>query len=262
MKTDDKGHHTLTVIAAFTGRRWVDSEKARKMLHKGDRLSIFAPATGARGEAVLTDSGHLRSEEPNVGEGEGYGLEFQSSVQLGPDSAEPPEGGGGEVLATWTKSGASPHWIKMTALPKPAKGSAYWRVARAWLRERGWPPRAVETMSIDQILRADVNGNGKEEVFLSLSGDDGRPAHETAGKRYYSYLLMLSADTKGITRTIVVNSDDWAQYSQSIIGLGDFDHDGWAEVITSGGGLDAEDVTLFHWNGHRFVRGGSCGWGA
>ncbi len=127
------GNYRLILIAAFNGRRWVDSEKATGLLHKGDRLAIFQPATGLRGEAALTDAGHLGSQKEDVGEGESYGLEFKASASLGAGAGPHPEEKG-PLLATWSEDGAAPHWLKMTELPKPAKGSAYWRVAREWLR--------------------------------------------------------------------------------------------------------------------------------
>ncbi len=84
---------------------------------------------------------------------------------------------------------------------------------------------------------------------------------DIAKKKFYSYLLMRSVDRRGRVKTTAVGSDSWLQYSSQIIGLCDLDHDGWAEVVTTGGGIDAADTTLFHWNGHRFLKGGGYGWG-
>ncbi len=116
-------------------------------------------------------------------------------------------------------------------------------------------------MQLGQVVRVDVNSDGRQEVFLSISGNDGRPQEEIFRQKHYSYVLMRSTDRKGRVRTIQVASEKWPQYWFGIIGLSDLDHDGRVEVLTTGEGIDAADTTLFHFNGHRFIRVGGHGWG-
>ncbi len=258
---NDKGAaDRVTVIGGVFAGRWVGSEKAQGLLRKGDRLSVYDPATGRSGVATLTNGGRLLSEAEDE-PGSGQGLEFGAAVQV----AQPPQAdeatGETTVFATYTRHGPPPHWVKPQVLATPAKGSPYWMIAEDWLRAHRASPRAVAHLEFEQAVRGDINCDGRDEVLLSFHGSEGQSVGDLWKDKYYSYLLMRRIGPSGRADTLLLDDDDWPQWRMSASGFCDLDGDGWAEIVVEGGGVDASETDLYHWNGHRFVKLDGFGWG-
>jgi hypothetical protein len=259
------GGSTLNVIAAFRGKRWVSSEEAVGLLHEGDHLPLCTPQGSLVGEVTLEDRGRRLSEAESDSQW-AVALEFQASVQENDGAPQATAGFTPTRFATWSRDLPLPRWVRWTELPKPAKGSPYWRVAADWVRSRRLPKRALETIQFTQAARADVNGDGKDEVFLSFSGSGGG-AGANADRRElkpYTCLLMRRVLPGGKAETVVLDHTSLDDYWVTIAGFCDLDHDGWAEVIVSAGGagIDGARISLYRWNGRRFVNAGGYAFGS
>jgi len=251
---DEAGRGMFTVIDGRSGGRWVGDEKAIGLLHKGDHLTVYDTTVGPVGEAVITGRGGPEGEGDN---------DFEFPVRVTWKS--PGRGANRErpyhLLAVGPDGAPRLTWVKITTLPAPAKDSPYHRLAVEWLRARKWSAQARNTLEMRPTLRADVNGDGKGEVFVSFFGDDGTVVREDPfAKKYYSYILMRSLGKNGRVRTAVLEDANWPGYEVDITGMCDFDGDGWAEIISNHSGTDGRISTLYRWNGHGFVNG--YGWGA
>ncbi len=255
--TDEKGESTLTVIAALDGERWLDSERAEGLLREGDRLPLYTQQGTPVGQVTLKNGGRLRSEAKEL-EPEGEALQFQASVQPSSGLTKATTDRMATRFATWSRGLPPPRWVRWTELPKPAKDSPYWRVAEDWIRSRKLPARALETLEFVQATRADVNGDGKDEVFLSFAGYSGAEG-DWQNSKPYSCFLMRRVLPGGRIETVVIDDTSYDNYSVKIAGLCDVDHDGWAEVIASVHGVDLWFVRLYRWNGRRFVTMGVYG---
>jgi hypothetical protein len=255
--TDEEGESTLTVIAALHGKRWLSSEDAVGLLHEADRLPLCTPQGTPVGQVTLEDRGRLRSEVKDLQPG-GEALQFQASVQPSSGSTEATTDRMATRFATWSRGLPPPRWIRWTELPEPAKGSPYWRVAEDWIRSRKLPARALETLRFVQAARADLNGDGKDEVFLSFAGYSSAEG-DWDNAKFYSCLLMRRVLPTGKVETVVLDDTSYPNYSAKIAGLCDLDHDGWAEAIVRVHGVDTWSVWLYRWNGRRFATMGAYG---
>lgn len=251
--TDEEGESTLTVIAALDGKRWLSSEDAVGLLHQGDRLPLYSPQGSPLGQVALTNGGRLMSQaKDSIGEA----LQFQASVQPASGVTAATTAFPATRFATWSKGVPPPRWIRWTELADPAKGSLYWRVAEDWIRSRKLSAHALETLQFAQAARADVNGDGKDEVFLSFCGFAG--GSDAKGdwdelQNPYSCLLMRRVLPGGKVEATVLDDNTLSPYSAKIAGLCDLDHDGRPELIARLDGIDIMTVLLYHWNGRRFI---------
>jgi hypothetical protein len=238
------------------GRGWVGGEQAKGLMHHGDRLALYGMESGPIGSATLTNDGILWSQNPD--NARARGLEYQATWRVAPGKdkladREP-------LLAVWHAPGSpEPRWVRAKVLSP--KSRAYREIASRWLRGQGATKEAIEGFRIEQLVQADVNQDGREEVFLSLhwfdqyavfsSGDihyEVASPHATKG---FSYLLMryLPRGSRR-PRTVVVEGETCDVHR--ITGLCDLDCDGWAEVVTEQTAYEDFGKRLYHWTGRGF----------
>jgi len=283
-KPSDRDFDLAIIGGPVAGKGWVKSEGAKALLEKGDRLSLYALEAGEIGTATLTSGGALDSEKPPDG-GESWGLGFKARLTI-PEARKAPYEKAHKlrqtdfdnyvdlpVLAAWTRDGSKPQWVSGELLVgQRAKESTYWEAAADWLRTKGVPQKDIDGMQIKQVVRADINRDGRHEIFISLgcaatwgyrqedlkaSGYDD----ETASRVFYSYLLIrrLRPGSEQV-ETLILDDEPWR--SLYVCGFCDLDRDGTAEVIVSGSGIDWSGSMLYHWDGKRFQAvegwGGGC----
>jgi hypothetical protein len=258
---DDRDNSTsLQVIAGWTARHgWRDSEGTRGLMHKGDVLSLYQLGVGEIGTLRLTDRGVVGSEQEDIGEGETYGIEFSAAASVTRGVwAKQREG---PLLAAWHSAGSpEPRWAPGRELEP--KHATYRKVIADWLRAKGVSQATIDTVEVTQIVVADVNGDGKDEVFLSFATPQGTRIDATrATKRAFSYLLMRYVPKgKSTVKTVVLARDYTVDYS--IAGFCDLNGDGWAEVASDETGVsDYTGTCLYHWTGRGFKRVNGWGWG-
>jgi len=265
---DVHGKPWVAVIGGpVAGKTWVDSEEAKGLMHEGDRLSLYALGADILGQVVLTSKGRLGSEEEDSFEE--YGLFFDAQVNVAPGKQEAymkakevaekrilPH-----MLAVWSSKGFKPRWLVGEVLNP--ENRAYRRVIADWLARRGVPSDVIGKVVAEQVVRADIDGDKRNEVFLSFRSEDAprwlQPGESK--KRTFTYLLMRYLPPKSQhVKTIVIAYDQPG--INVVAGFCDLDGDGRAEVITELNGVDVWGATLYRWLGSRFEEAGGWGGGA
>ncbi|AZI43517.1 hypothetical protein EHF33_12810 [Deinococcus psychrotolerans] len=174
------------------------------------------------------------------------------------------------LIATRADLKARPRSV--TALP--TSGSVYLSVIKAELQKRGL---STPQLKLQQVIRADLDGDGKDEVLLEASffkdSDAANPVPSpNAAAGDYSLLLLRSV-VNGKTKTTVLGEDAVLKASNdidaprmnlrySLEGVADLNGDGTMEIITSESYY--EGFTLYAWTwtpaqGLRKVLQTGCG---
>ncbi len=245
------GNRTLTLVVVggrVWGKGWVGGEAARGLAHKGDRMTLYGLKSGVIDSAELTKDGALWSEHPEGAVSEGLAYEMRLTAPS--DKCKTHEGE--PVIAVWHSPGApEPRWVPAQELSP--ESSTYRRLAAEWVRSHGGPKEAAQQVTVGQIVRADLNGDGRDEVLLSFYWFDetlnGLPTlHTTRG---VSYLIMRYLPRGSRTpRTVLLDSASTEVHA--VIGLCDLDRDGWAEVVAKRDGYEYWSSRLYHWTGGKF----------
>ncbi len=249
------------------GRGWVGGEQAKGLMHKGDRVEVYGLQSGRVGSAVLTNDGTLsstaRSSAPLA-----EGLRYAAQLHL-VRSAEMAQRRD-ELSAVWHAPGSpEPRWVRATVLDPASR--TYHKVAADWLVRRGVAKRQAEQVTVEQVVRADANADGRDEVFLSIHWPDiVRPDSAVSdeaqivpppGNGDFSYLLMRYLPRgSGRPETVVMAGPQWETHK--VTGLCDLDGDGWAEVTTEVTVYEGTAKRLYHWTGHGFGTVEGEVWGA
>jgi len=260
----------IAVVAGpLAGKGWLRSERAGGLMRTGDRLSLYAMETGAIGALVVT--GRAEWEQ----DGTSYGLLYAVREDMPADKRQPYDAAvrrrttkdvwlrTPHLLAAWSASGRQPRWVRgETVKPDDA---AYRSIISNWLAKRGAPWDVRASVEVDQIVRADINGDGRAEVFLSfhtpnaVQGFMSPTWHARATKRHFSHLVMRWAPSRG-ERVSTLVIDDNINSGKRVHGFCDLDGDGWAEIVISSDLFEGYKVDLLHWHHGRFAR--IIGWGA
>jgi hypothetical protein len=236
------------------GRGWLSSERARGLAQPGDEVTVGDLQTGLVGRGRLTSQGRLGSEEaPSQWGMRGLWYDVQLDARAekrltreGKRAANAPS-----LLAAWhSPSSPAPRWVRGVVLDPRSR--VYRKIITDWLAMRGVSPRVMQTVDVSEVVKADVNRDGRDEVFLAFHTPDvsyPTRAHSTATS--FSYLIMRHAASHSRrVRTVVI--EDRPNSIHALSGLCDLDGDGWAEVVTTSWATDACGTTLHHWTGRRF----------
>ena len=239
----DRETGDLYVIGAHvSGRGWLRSENASGLMHKGDKLAVFRLTEGRIGTAKLTNDGTLNSDFSQ-------GLWYKSQ----------PSDSDGLAVVVWHSLGsAAPKWISVGELS--AGNTVYRKVISEWLKGKGVSRETTESVVVEQVVRADINGDKRDEVFLSFRTPN-TPGFEwitKPTKDTFSYLLMRHLP-RGSRQAKTVIVEDFPSVVHRVTALCNLDNEGWAEVATHSSGVDVWGSGLHHWTGRRFRQVG--GWG-
>jgi hypothetical protein len=237
--------------------RWRNSPDTRGLLPKGARLSRYELTRGRVGEIEITGAGKLGGPAP---EGyETYGAEFPARVILGKHEAAQPGLAG---LAVWHSPGSpAPRWI--AGKVQNPKLPAYRKTINDWLTARGVSAKLLKAVKVNQVVKADINRDGRDELFLAFRTPnemDGAPRGQLP-KKPFSYLVMQYRPSRTGAAKIAVLSD-WVYLEHEVLGFCDLDGDGWAEVVAGTAGIDHYGCNLNHWEGKRFQQIKGWGFGA
>jgi hypothetical protein len=247
---------SLSLVAGYTSRgRWLSAERAGPLLHKGAHLDIYSLETGRLGGLTLTTSGR-KPGPPDTGAAWGWDCEAAASRDL-------PSVGMGDYVAVWHAPGTrTPRWAKAKVLdPGNAR---YRRLVVSWLKTQCVPRDHRDQVVIHQLLKVDLNSDGRDEVLLSIHSMQALfypeyPATNSIREGSYSYVLIryLPRGARH-ARTMVVSRN--CQNQQDILGCCDLDGDGWAEIITSDRFPDRLMYGLSHRAGRRYHYVEGFGW--
>ncbi len=261
----------VTVIGGpVAGKGWVSSEEAKGLMHRGGRLSLYALEAGELGEVVLTSEGKLESQEKRGGSG-AEGLFFGTEAKIPAEKRAAYEkalelyrdidnvGQGPDLLAGWNVKGHRLRWVTGEIVKRDSK--TYRNVISEWLRTRGVPKGVIEKVEIEQVVRADINGDGRQEVFLSFHTPASEiltiEGHERATRKAFSYLLLrYFPPGGGKVKTFVI--DDFVNSIKHVDGFCQLDEMGWAEVVVRHSAYESAWTDLLHWVGNGFAE--TSGW--
>ena len=267
------GRGNLYVIGgSVSSGGWLDSDKVDGLMGKGAELTICSLTEGAVGTAKLLSDGKLGSEDPldNVfTEGRWYRCQVSmpgewlaeywkqhDRWQDGEKQVEPPA-----LMALWHSTNRpAPKWIKGERLDP---GNVVYReVIADWVKQKGVSPETISSIIVEQIVRADIDGDRRDEVFVSFRTPN-TPAPEwipQPTKDTFSYLLMRYPPRGSKEpRTIIVSHVP--NLVHKVTGLCDLDGDGSAEATTIDYGYDVWGGTLYHRTDGEFKAVASWGGG-
>ncbi|MBR5346249.1 MAG: hypothetical protein IK129_01240, partial [Deltaproteobacteria bacterium] len=164
------------LLGAFIDGQWVSNEdlqeNERYHLHRiwgGEEGRVYRFGGLETDSAVVTaDAMDHREDDPDE---KNKGPEFHTmSVQTGPDQSR---GRGDARLTIIGDFDAMPRKAQVL----PPDNPIYRKIVAAWLTERGLPGAEPK---ITQIIRVDLDGNGKDEVLIAAQNivypDDGAQA--------------------------------------------------------------------------------------
>lgn len=159
-------------------------------------------------------------------------------------------------------------------LPRAPQGiaasAAHEESVREWLAAKGIDDPDV---SIDRVTRVDIEGDGRDEVFIEASSLSN-PSLLDEEEGDYSVLLMRYVDDADQVFTVEIdgdvvdaeraNSEEFGGYiaTVSVIGFGDLDQDGDLELATRSGYYEGESIQLVDIDGDTSMTVLTTGCGA
>ena len=217
------------LLGATTGHKWLDGEQAAKQFKPGLSLRIFdlgREVRAAKAQKVEAD------------------MDICPDVQI-VSFAGTPASGEIALAAPWN------------ALPRPVRVAditqeTYRDVARDFLISRGLPKPEVK---ITQVIRADLDGDGEDEVLLSATKYEAEansaPTSAKAGD--YSFVL-LRQQRGGKVETKLVEGEFYRKadtentpYVHRISAVLDLDGDGKMEFVLSSTYYEGGTTTVYRY---------------
>ncbi|HWS99163.1 MAG TPA: VCBS repeat-containing protein [Pyrinomonadaceae bacterium] len=236
------------LIGGLSEGKWLEADAVKTMLKGGERYRLY----------TLTKTvGDVVGEKPeSMGEPCSETQHVKFTVRTEPGVA---------VGGDWN---ALPRVPRMTSTNDPV----YRRLVAAVLRRKGFVRPKI---NITQVMRVDLDGDGKEEVLLSathLAGglggaDRGMAIHAQPGD--YSFVLLRKI-VGGKVRDIPLveeyfpskTSDPWTPNQHKVAAVLDLNGDGRMEVVLHGAYYEGSWSTVFRLDGDRVENVFGCGCGA
>ena len=236
------------LIGGLSGGRWLEADAVKTMLKGGERYRLYT-LTKTVGEVV--------GERPeSVGEPCSETQHVKFTVPTEPGVAV-----GGD-------------WNALPRVPRlmSTAGPVYRRLVAAVLRRHGFVRPKI---NITQLMRVDLDGDGREEVLLSathLAGglggqDSGMAVRAVPGD--YSFVLLRKI-VGGRVRDIPLveeyfprkTSEPWTPNRHKVAAVLDLNGDGKMEVILHGAYYEGSWSTVFRLDGDKVENVFGCGCGA
>jgi len=220
---------TGILLGASSGPKWLDGEHAAKQFKPGLSFRIFD---------LGKEVGAAKAQKVEAE------MDICPDVQI-VSFAETPASGEIALAAPWN------------ALPRPVRVTdttqeTYRDAARDFLASKGLPKPKVK---ITQILRADLDGDGEEEVLLSATKyeaeEDSAPTSAQAGD--YSFVLLRQSrggkvETKLIEGEFYKKADTSnTPYVHRISAVLDLDGDGKMEFVLSSTYYEGGTTTVYRY---------------
>jgi hypothetical protein len=135
------------------------------------------------------------------------------------------------------------------------KNSTYQPVVNAFLEKNG----IMVPGRITRIVRADLDGNGTQEVIIQASSRDDVTDGGMSGMKPNDYsLVLLRYEDKGKAGEIPLMFDhpsaESLNYMNKLQAIADFDGDGTMEVVVSSAYYEGESATLFRFRGTKLIK--------
>ena len=222
------------LLGSFNGRTWMDALKTMPLIKEGEQFRLYSltgpVGTGAIGKPVPPE----------------YPCDDIVEVKISPL----PEGEGDII-------GVNGSWDAQPRLPKiQSTGQQEYRnVVSSYLKGVGISRPKI---TIFQLLRVDLDGDGAEEVLISANSNENPLASHYLGRGDFSVVLHRQV-VQGKTQTIPIVSEvelknhkepfqtgQW-HHKETVAAILDLDGDGMMEIITTfqsifDGGKNVYDV--------------------
>ena len=214
------------LIGAYTGGKWLVSEKAAKLVKPGTNYRVYS---------LTRDLGKAQGGKPTPGADV---CPEVFTVELSPKN----EKGVIAIAAPWN---ALPRTPRLADITQPI----YTQAAREFLQSRGIKEPKVK---ITKIVRIDLEGDGEEEVLVSATNyftKDHIPSSAPAGS--YSFVLLRRV-VGGKVRTRLIEGDFYpnaktfnAPAAYEVSAVLDLDGDGKLEVVVRGDYYEGAWTTIY-----------------
>ena len=218
--------------AYYPGKGWRRSDTVKSFFVRGVRFTLY----DARGRAIKT------ARVQKVQDAEEFGL--SAMIDAGPLS-------GGPFLAISGIVRPSPRPPRPQNMTDPI----YQQTVSQYLQSRGI---AVSRPRITQVVRADLNGDKRDEVLIAANS----PGDTNGGnlRNFYSVVLLRFIAVNGRVRTQALQAETFARGTESdvarysLLGCPDIDGDGRTEIAIKASFYEDEGVYVFTFNGKAVRR--------
>ncbi len=215
------------LLGATADRKWIKAEDALKKLEPSATYRVYS-LTEALGELVAAKPKSIEEPCPDV-----YAIEEK----------EKPEKGAIALAAPWN---AQPRNLRVADTTQPV----YVDAMRDFLKGRGFRDPKI---SLTQILRVDLDGDGEDEVLISATHYGTEP-HEvpfSAPPDSYSFVLVRQV-VGGKVQTRVLAGDFYPRPKRGdapnyyeVSAVLDLDGDGKMEVVVHSGYYEGGATTIY-----------------
>ncbi len=250
----DPAHRAkLLLVGGWSPTRgWLSGEQARGVMPRDARLSLYQLTRGVVGEAQASGGERVLANDTEGG-GLTTGIEVRAKLlRLDLPAGQERRTG---ALAVWRAPGTAPlRWVKGRKLDP--HDPSYRRLVGDWLKGKKVAKSTVDSVSVDSAVAADINGDGREEIFLGFGSAEHREKILGPGKPTptdFSYLIMRYTPHGSRQPKIAVVAQS-VPFDYDIRGFCDLDGDGWAELIAHEEITDFAVSVTYHWNGRGFER--------
>jgi hypothetical protein len=236
------------LIGGIAGGKWLEADELAPMLKGGERYRLYTLASAA-GEAVGSNT-----------ESAGEPCNGTKNIKFSPETRGAIAVGG--------------EWNALPRIPRAVSTNdpIYRQVVAGFLRRNGFVRPKI---NITQIIRIDLEGDGKEEVIVSAThlaeglSVDGGPMAVHAKPGDYS-LVFVRKIMRGRVRDIVLteayfprkNSQPWTPTQDKVAAVLDLNGDGKMEILLHGGYYEGSWSSVFRLDGEKFKNVFGCGCGA
>lgn len=239
------------LIGGMVNGKWMDASVVAPKLTGGEKYRLYT-LTARTGEGVGTKPKVMADYCSDTME-----------IELSPRSTN-----GTEVLAVGGEWNAMPRSPQLLDKNGPVYRAAVADILRS---KRFVKPR----INIAQVLRVDLDGDGRDEVLVSASyytdgmNNDAGPMATRPKSGDYSFVLLRRL-IRGKLRNIIIDGEfypaikaDTGPPNQYIVSaVGDVDGDGIMEVIVRSDYYEGGSSTIYSVKGNKIKAMTSCGCGA
>ncbi len=235
------------------GRGWLADSECLGYMREGTKIDILKLGKGKVGTFTVERFLPPSEDPPDMGT---VYLEGKANISEEYDPASHPMIGILDPLANPPK----------TTLIS-TNNETYRNITRDFLKGQGLGDRDMNEMFVSQVVKVDLEGDGTDEVFISVQASENylTEFHKEEGGVLYSYLFMRKI-VNGKVETFVLAGEqferrpDYVTMVFSLSGFWDMDGDGVLEAITREAYYEGFGYGIYSFDGGKFIY--RTGWGA